>query len=168
MHTFLGGNTYSKIRTKVFKGERGEPIIGGTKFGWVIHGGDLCDTYAMFVGHGSDYEKLYSPDVLGVENSEEDDQLDMCREYRKNAKRDKTGRNEDNVPWIPGISLTSTKEGASRKRLDNVERKLRQNPKLEKEYSNIVKEQLEAGIIERAPEKPTEESVCFTFPTSQL
>ena len=39
--------------------------------------------------------------------------------------------------------------------------KLKQNPSLEEDYRNIVKEQLEAGIVEPAPEEPTGERLFY-------
>ena len=40
LHIILCDNIYSRIRTEnVFKGEPGDPIVEGTTFGWVIHGG---------------------------------------------------------------------------------------------------------------------------------
>ena len=119
------------------------------------------NTQCMFVGQGGAYEKLYSLDVLGVEDRGEDDQLDVYREFKDNVKREATGRYEVSVPWVPGSTLTSTNEGGSRKRLASVERKLKQNPSLEEDYRNIVKEQLEAGIVEPAPEEPTGERLFY-------
>ena len=45
--------------------------------------------------------------------------------------------------------------------------KLKQNPQLEEEYRSIVKEQLEAGIVEREPEKPTGERL-FCMPHKSM
>ena len=37
----LGDSTYCKIKTEdIYMGNPGEPIVEGTTFGWVIHGGD--------------------------------------------------------------------------------------------------------------------------------
>ena len=163
LHIILCDNIYSRIRTEnVFKGEPGDPIVEGTTFGWVIHGGDLSDNIQrMFVGQNSDYEKLYSLDVLGVEDRGEDDQPDVYRKFKEGVRRDETDRYEVSVPWVPGSTLTSANEGANRKRLDNIERKLKQNPKLEEEYRSIVKNQLEVGIVARAPEKQTGERLFY-------
>ena len=38
IHVILGDSTCCRIRTEeVYKGQRGEPIVEGTTFGWVIH-----------------------------------------------------------------------------------------------------------------------------------
>ena len=48
----LGDSTYCKIMTEdIYKGNPGEPIVEGTTFGWVIHGGDDHATdQCMFTG----------------------------------------------------------------------------------------------------------------------
>lgn len=75
--------------------------------------------------------------------------------------RKEDGRYEVNFPWIPGAMLLNTNETLSRKRLQNVERKLSRNEKLREEYGGIVEEQLRAGIIEEAPQNPTGERVFY-------
>ena len=72
--------------------------------------------------------------MLSAKDRGEDDQLVAYREFRENVRRDKNGRYEVGVPRIPGSTLTSTNKGASRKRLDNVERTLKSDPKLERKY----------------------------------
>ena len=49
----------------------------------------------------------------------------------------------------------------SRKRLENVERKLLRNEKLREEYGGIVEEQLKEGVIQEAPQNPTAERVFY-------
>lgn len=57
--------------------------------------------------------------------------------------------------------LSNTNETLSRKRLENVERKLLRNEKLREEYGGIVEEQLKEGVIEEAPQNPTGERVFY-------
>ena len=58
--------------------------------------------------------------------------------------------------------LLNTNETLSRKRLENVERKLLRNGKLREEYGDIIKEQLKAGgVIKEAPQNPTGERVFY-------
>lgn len=52
-----------------------------------------------------------------------------------------------------------TNEEPSRRRLHSVERKLKRNEELKIEYDNIVNEQIEQSIVEKAPEQPTGERV---------
>ena len=84
----LGDNTYCRMRTEeVFISKPGEPIVEGTTFGWVIHGGELSGDSCMHTNIVSDCEKLYSLDVLGVEDRGENDQLDVYKEFRENIVR---------------------------------------------------------------------------------
>ena len=65
------------------------------------------------------------------------------------------------MPWIPGSKLSGTNEQASRGRLVNVERKLSKDRVLKEKYEEIVKEQLNEGIIETASETPTGERTFY-------
>ena len=159
----LGDSTFCKIKTEdVYKGKPGEPIVEGTTFGWVIHGGDCSiSDQCMYVREVNDYERLYSLDVLGVEDRGENDQLDVMTDFKENITRREDGRYEVGVPWIPGSTLTSSNEQASRRRLQNVTKRITQHVKLKEEYEKIVKDQLSDGIIERAPEQPTGDRVFY-------
>ena len=131
IHVILGDATYCKIRTdEGYKGKPEDPILEGTTFGWVVHGGqDYADSKCMFVRERSDYEQLYSLDVLGVEDRGEKDQSEVFAEFQENITRKKDGRYEVAVPWIAGAELTNTNELHSR-RLHNVSKKLKQNQQL--------------------------------------
>ena len=65
-----------------------------------------------------------------VEDRGEDDQLDVCSEFRENIVKRSDGQHKVGVPWVLGAELSNTNEMASRKRLENVERKLRRNEDL--------------------------------------
>ena len=119
----------------------------------MVHAGDEYESgnSCMYMRELNDYEKLYSLDVLGVEDRGENDQLDVLRDFKESVVRKQDGRYEVGFPWIPGATLTNTNDALSRKRLENVERKLSRDEKLKGEYSGIVEEQLRAGVIEEAP-----------------
>ena len=51
--------------------------------------------------------------------------------------------------------MSSSNPQPSRRRLIRVQKKLSQNLKLREEYEKIVRDQLEEGIVEVAPETPT-------------
>ncbi|CAB4036940.1 Hypothetical predicted protein, partial [Paramuricea clavata] len=57
--------------------------------------------------------------------------------------------------------LSNTNEEPSRKRLHNVNRKLKQNQQLKDEYEKIVHEQLKDGVIEKTKESSTSEHVFY-------
>ena len=57
------------------------------------------------------------------------DQLDVFREFKENVTRQEDGRYNVSVPWILVMELTETNEAQSRKRLYNVERRMRKRRK---------------------------------------
>ncbi|CAB4010681.1 Hypothetical predicted protein [Paramuricea clavata] len=63
---------------------------------------------------------LYSLDVIGVEDRGEDDHLDVYTEFNETIVRDKEGRYQVNVPWIPGAQLRETNKVQIKKRLRSV------------------------------------------------
>ena len=115
----------------------------------------------MFTRETSDYERLYSLDVLGVEDRGENDQLDVMKEFHENICRKEDGRYGVNVPWVPGAKLTKTNELQSRKRLHNLERKLENKESLKQEYTKIVEDQLKDEIIEKVPETATGSRIYY-------
>ncbi|CAB3979698.1 Hypothetical predicted protein [Paramuricea clavata] len=108
----------------------------------------------MFVREINECEQLYSLDVLGVEDRSEKDQMEVLTDFRESVTRQKDGRYEVSIPWIPGARLYGTNEQPSRIRLANVNKKLSKDRSLLVEYEKIVKDQLANGIVEKAPEKP--------------
>ena len=92
----------------------------------------------MYTKKTSDYEKLYSLNVLGVEDRGENDQLDVCSEFRENIVKRSDGRCEVGVRWVLGAELSNTNKVASSER-----RELRRNKDLKVEYEKIIHEQLE-------------------------
>lgn len=84
-----------------------------------------------------------------MEDRGEDDQSDVYSSFKESMTRGVDGRYEVSVPWIPSSSLSSTNEQRSRRCLIRIEKKLRE------ECEEIVREQLEEGIVEVAPETST-------------
>ena len=73
IYLILGDNTFSRIETEeVIKGAKGDPVVKGTIFGYIIHGGDQGNGTCMYVSDTKDCERLYSLDVLEEDRSEND------------------------------------------------------------------------------------------------
>ena len=145
----------------MFKGAPEEPVVIATRFSGKIYGGTLPSDKCMYVRKSSGYEKLYSLDVLGVEDREENNQLDGYSEFKENISRTSESRYEVNVPWIPGSKLTEANEDQSRKRLFGVEKKLRHHYELQREYTEIIKDQYEQGMIKKVPDQATGERIFY-------
>ena len=96
IHVVLGDATYCKIRTEhVFKGQPEYPIVEGTTFGSIVHGGKkYADSKCMYVRETDEYERLYSLEVLGVEDRGEADQLDVYKEFQESISKRSDGRYE--------------------------------------------------------------------------
>ena len=158
----MGDNTFSRIKTEeVIKGAKGDPIVEGTTFGYIIHGGDKGNGTCMYVSDTKDYERLYSLDILGVEDRSENDPSEVYKEFIENIQIDAQGRYEVGILWIPGNTVTDSNEVQSRKRLKNIERKLGKDPALKETYQKIVTDQLNQRIIGKAPEVTTGERVFY-------
>ncbi len=142
----------ARLKTEeIFKGKSNDPVVEGTTFGWVIHGGEYPVDECLFTTEVADYERLYSLDVLGIEDRKENDQDEVLLEFTENITRKADGRYEVNIPWIEGSKLRETNLEQSRRRLRNVEKRLNRDDELSKGYEEIVEEQLDTGIVEFAP-----------------
>ena len=53
------------------------------------------------------------------------------------------------------MELTEMNEAQSRKRLYNVDRRMRNDEKLQAEFSEIAESQLRDGVIEKVPSDPS-------------
>eukprot|EP00795_Rhopilema_esculentum_P016066 gene16066-biopygen5420 len=132
IHLILGDNTFCRIRTEeVFKGQQGEPIVEGTTFGYIIHGGEKVNSSCMYLKETEkDVERLYSLHVLGNGDRGENDVSDIHYEFNESITQDINERYEVKVPWVPGQEIKESNEAQGRSRLRNVERKLSRNPEL--------------------------------------
>jgi hypothetical protein len=84
----------------------------------------------MFTRYTGDYERLYSLGVLGVENRSEDDQLNFYQDFQENITKTIEGRYEVEVPWILGTILSNNNLEPSRKRLNDIWKKINQDEDL--------------------------------------
>ena len=62
-----------------------------------------------------DYEKLYSLDVLSVEDRGENNPSDVHREFQENISKDEQGRYELGIPLVPMAEISGNTEMQSRK-----------------------------------------------------
>jgi hypothetical protein len=159
IHMILGANEYAKIRTSIQSciGRQGEPIAEHTRFGWAIMapGLDSDDvTGFLAVNSSTDYERLCALDVLGLADSPSGDQGVVHQEFREQLTRDPDGGwYETSLPWKGNHPSLPDNRIASLRRLQSVVKRLKSTDKLE-EYNDIINEQLEQGIVERAPPEP--------------
>ena len=96
------------------------------------------------------FERLCRLDVLGLKDTSESDQDVVYEDFKENLARNFAGWYETNLPWKPDHPHLPTNETGSRRRLNNLVKKLKRNGNYE-QYNDIIQEQFEKGIIEPAP-----------------
>ena len=84
-----------------------------------------------------DYEHLCSLDVLGLADSHKNDQLEVYEEFKEQLERSPAGWYETKLPWKVNHPTLPTNEAGSKRRLEQLVRKLERNGKYE-EYDSII------------------------------
>ena len=54
---------------EIYKGKSGEPVVEGTTFGWIIHGGDFPIDECMYCRDVSDYQMLYTNTLVALKEN---------------------------------------------------------------------------------------------------
>ena len=157
VHIILGANEYAKIRTSQVRiGRQGEPVAELTRFGWALMspGGDSDPAVGcLAVNTAMDHERLCSLDVLGLADAPSGDQGVVYQEFREQLSRNpEEGWYEAALPWKGDHPPLVNYLNGSLRRLQTQVRKLRKTGKIG-EYDKIIREQLEEGIVERAPKE---------------
>ena len=159
IHVVLGASEYATIKTSTAQrvGKPGQPVAEKTLLGWTLMspgredvGSPLLLTQSALV----DYEQLCSLDVLGLADSHKNDQLEVYEEFKEQLERSPAGWYETKLPWKANHPTLPTNEAGSKRRLEQLVRKLERNGQYE-EYDSIIQEQLREGIVEPAPEVAT-------------
>ena len=124
-----------------------------TKFGWFIMSPGIDfdrNTMLLTQTAHSDFESLCRLDVLGLADTTENDQNVVYEDFKEQLTRDPDGWYETDMPWKANHPNLLTNELGSRRRLDSLVKKLTREGNYER-YDDIIREQLDQGIIERAP-----------------
>ena len=138
IHLILGNGEYSRINpsTKRLVGrEDGGPVAEKTKSGWFIMSPGIDfdrSTMLLTQTSQSDFENLCRLDVLGLADSMENDQNLVYEDFKEQ------------------LTKLPTNEAGSRRRLTSWARKLTREGNYDR-YDGVIKEQLNQGIIEPAP-----------------
>ena len=166
VHIVLGSGDYARIKTKTKPRIRQEnaPIAELTKFGrFIMSPGKEFDRNVMLLTQTSqtEYEELCKLDMLGLRDPKDQSQTVVFKKFKERLTRSPEGWYETTLPWKANQPpLPSNKDG-SLKRLHSLNRKL-QREDLTEEYGVIIKEQLDKGVIEKAP--PVLQSKEFYIP----
>jgi len=155
VHIILGANDFAKIRTgeRLRVGRRGDHVAEFSRFGWTIMspGVDSGLSPALLaVNSNADYEKLCALDVLRLADSATGGQSAVYDEFKEQLVRSPEGWYETGLPWKGNCPPLSNNREGSLRSLNTLARKLRKTDLLD-EYDAVIREQLEEGVVERAP-----------------
>ena len=169
LHEFQNG--------QVVRGRPGEPVALKAKFGWVLSGllrGKISNstehTNVNFVSSlppnpvhvldkalplDNEVKKMWDLETLGICKENE-----IHEEFLDNISF--TGsRYSVKLPWKLRHAPLPTNYSLALSRLKGQLRRLKEQPEILKGYDNIIKEQLDAGIIEQAYELENCEKICY-------
>ena len=157
VHVIIGANDFAKIRTsdRLRVGRKGDPVAERTRFGWTIMspGTDLGNAY-LAVNSTVDHNRLCALDVLGLEDKLSTLQSDVHEEFKEQLARSPDGRYETGLPWKGNCPELPNNCAGSVRRVNSLLRKLKRTDMLD-QYDDIIREQLEEGVVEKAPAKVT-------------
>lgn len=159
IHVVLGASEYATIKTSTAQrvGKPGQPLAEKTLLGWTLMSPgreDVGSPMLLTQSALTDYEQLCALDVLGLSDTHENDQRAVHEEFKEQLERNPAGWYETRLPWKGNHPTLPTNEAGSKRRLDQLIRKLERNGQYE-EYDSIIQDQLQEGIVEPAPETPT-------------
>ena len=157
IHLVPGASEYSKVKTDTQPriGNPGEPVAEYTHFGWtIISPGVEIDLGNLYVTTSTvtDYDRLCSLDVLGIEDSPASDPNTVYEDFKDQLMRSKDRWYETGLLWKIGHPTLPTNEKGSLARLSTLLKNLRRQPELYQDYHCVIREYLGAGIVEKVPD----------------
>ena len=170
VHIILGAADYQRIRSTR------KPILGAdpdqdpgaeyTMLGWVLCGqtesnDKPVDKEFFLSSSQSEFEKLCSLDVLGLVDKQRATSDEQFHEdFSENLKQTENGSYVTRLPWKVDHPVLPENRDLAEARLRATTKRLEKIGKLE-EYHQIMQEQIEKGILEPVPPKPTGENVHY-------
>ena len=151
----LGDSDYANIKTTTAQ-KVGQPVAEKTLLGWtVMSPGKEVGPILLTQSTTIDYEQLCELDVLGLQDSNENDQKTVYEEFEKQlSSRDQAGWYETSLTWKGNHPPLPTNENSSKRRLEQLLKKLERSGQYSK-YNDIIQQQLNQGVIELAPATKT-------------
>ena len=159
-HVILGAADYQRICTTeplmLPANPDKDPGAEFTMLGWTGYGQQLVQEEGsekqFFLKTGQEeFVKLCSLDVLGLTDTGATEDTKIHEDFLQQLTRTLSGYYETKLPWkLPA------KKNLAAARLGSTTRKLEKTGKLQ-EYDQIVREQIESGIMKPVPPRPTGE-----------
>ena len=155
IHVVLGVNEYAAIKTRTAAqvGIPGQPVAARTQLRWIMmsHGREEFTSPLLLTQSTSrDYEQLCALDVLGLADVPENDQETVYQGFKEQLEKNQARWYETRLPWKRNHPPLPTNEAGSRRRLEQLIKKLQRNGNHE-DYNNIIQERLQQRVIEPAP-----------------
>ena len=159
VHIILGASDYSRVKTTTPSKVRDDrkPVAEKTRLGWTImsQGKEMSHSYLMLTrSKHEDYMELCSLDVLGLQDRPEGDQTTVFEEFKEQLTRRENGEYETALQWKASQPKLPTNLNVARPRFQSLLKRLERQPALLETYHQIIKDQMEQGIIEIAPTEP--------------
>ena len=172
----IGADHYWDLMTgETIRGDKG-PVAVYTHLGWVLSGPVTSDeatscstnlvTHVLGASVQCDEPSLnetlksfWELEALGVQPNEDNS---ICEPI--NTIRFKDGRYEVELPWKQYHPTLPDNYVLSQKRLQGLLKRLQQNPTLLQSYDQVIQDQIKMGIIEHAPEPPTDYTQVHYLP----
>ena len=85
---------------------------------------DVANPILLTQSSTTDYEQLCALDVLCLADSPENDQLTVFKEFKEQLERNPAGWYQTKLPWKETHPPLPTNENGSKRRLDQLVRKL--------------------------------------------
>ena len=101
----------------------------------------------------ADFRDLSRLDILGLADTPENQET-VYEDLKERLERNSAGWYETNLSWKPNHPDLPTIEAESKRRLDNLVKRLKRSGTYE-QYDEIIQDQLKQGVIETAPPNPT-------------
>ena len=89
---------------------------------------------------------------MGLKDTSPGSQENVYEEFQEQFTRSHEGWYQTGLPWKASHPPLQSNEVGSLKRLNSLTKRLEKNPELLEKYDNIIKEQLEDGVVERVTE----------------
>ena len=163
----IGSNYYWKFATgEIYRGEEG-PVAIKTRVGWILSGAvakedkqksifSFLNTHVLkvntYLQQPEDLDAVlhsfWNLESLGISTPDSS----VLEEFTKTIQF-KAGRYEVALPWKEGHPPLPSNFDLSKKRLNSLICRLRQDKEVLQDYDNIIKTQLQKGIIEEVDSK---------------
>ena len=164
VHVILGLEDLCKLRTG--KMVWGKPVAEQTKSGWTLLGpvelvqnNTQIKNLVMLTGEklfpADQLEKLWDLDTVGIREG------DKVHTDFKDSSKFNGSRYIVELLWKPGNYVLPSNRELCECRLISQIKRLKKDPDQLKAYDDVIKEQLETGIVEPVPDEATDKRIHY-------